>query len=84
LGPRLARLNRKPQPDGRGAAEDCARELFKEQLFFEQSVARTVREQQEKRLCGWSREPLKIEQSPDREMTDRARERRVVLAFLAV
>ena len=36
--------------------------LFKERLIYEQSAARTVREQQEKRSCGWSRQPLKIEQ----------------------
>jgi hypothetical protein len=36
--------------------------LFKEQLIYEQSAARTVREQQEKRPCGWSRQPLKLEQ----------------------
>ena len=34
--------------------------LFKE----EQSAARTVREQQEKRSRGWPRQPLKIEQLP--------------------
>ena len=62
--------------------KEAALLLFVEQLFYEQSAARTVREQQEKRSCGWSRQPLKIEQLPDREMTDRARERRVVLALL--
>jgi hypothetical protein len=36
--------------------------LFKEQLIYEQSAARTGREQQEKRSCGRSRQPLKIEQ----------------------
>jgi hypothetical protein len=36
--------------------------LFKEGLIYEQLAARTVREQQEKRPCGWSRQPLKIEQ----------------------
>jgi hypothetical protein len=36
--------------------------LFKERLIYEQSAARTVREQQEKRSCDWSRQPLKIEQ----------------------
>ena len=36
--------------------------LFKERLIYKQSAARTVREQQEKRSCGWSRQPLKIEQ----------------------
>ena len=36
--------------------------LFKERLIYEQSVARTVREQQEKRPCVWSRQLLKIEQ----------------------
>ena len=36
--------------------------LFKEQLIYEQSAARTVREQQEKQSSGWSRQPLKIEQ----------------------
>ena len=34
--------------------------LFKEQLIYEQSRARTAREQQEKRPCGWSRRPLKL------------------------
>jgi hypothetical protein len=37
-------------------------QLFKERLIYEQSAARTVREQQEKRTCLWSRQPLKIEQ----------------------
>ena len=32
------------------------------QPIYEQSAARTVREQQEKRSCGWSHQPLKIEQ----------------------
>jgi hypothetical protein len=36
--------------------------LFKEQLIYEQSATRTVREQQEKRSCGSTRQPLKIEQ----------------------
>ena len=36
--------------------------LFKEQLIFEQSTARTVGEQHENRTCGWSRQPLTIEQ----------------------
>jgi hypothetical protein len=35
--------------------------LFKELPIYEQSAARTVREQQEKRTCVWSRQPLKIE-----------------------
>jgi hypothetical protein len=37
-------------------------ELFKEQLIYEQSAARTVREQEEKRWCDWSCQPVKIEQ----------------------
>jgi hypothetical protein len=36
--------------------------LFIERLIYEQSVARTVREQQEKRSCVGSRQPLEIEQ----------------------
>ena len=36
--------------------------VFKEQPIYEQSVARTVREQQEKPTCVWPRQPLKIEQ----------------------
>ena len=39
-----------------------SRHLFKEQLIYEQSATRTVREQQENRTCVWSRQPLKIEQ----------------------
>jgi hypothetical protein len=35
---------------------------LKERLIYEQSAARTVREQPEKRSSGWSRQPLKIEQ----------------------
>ena len=42
--------------------KEAALLLFVEQLIYEQSAARTVREQQEKRSCGWSRQPLKIEQ----------------------
>jgi hypothetical protein len=41
-----------------------ARQLFKEGMIYEQSAAQTVREQQEKRSGGWSRQPLKIEQLP--------------------
>jgi hypothetical protein len=37
--------------------------LFKERLIYEQSAARTVREQQGKRSCDRSRQPLKIAQS---------------------
>jgi hypothetical protein len=37
-------------------------DLFKERLIYEQLAARTLREQQENRTCGWSRQPLKIEQ----------------------
>jgi hypothetical protein len=36
--------------------------LFKERLIYEQSAARTAREQQEKQPCRWLRQPLKIEQ----------------------
>jgi hypothetical protein len=36
--------------------------LFKERLIYEQSAPRTVREQQEKRPSGLSRQQLKIEQ----------------------
>ena len=36
--------------------------LFKERMIYEQSAARTVGEQQENRTCGWSRQPLTIEQ----------------------
>ena len=43
-------------------SEAAGSDLFEEQLIYEQSVARTVREQQEKRTCVWSRQPLKIEQ----------------------
>ena len=67
-----------------GVESGRALKLFKERLIYEESAARTVGEQQEKRSFGWSRQPLKIEQLPGREMTDRAGERRVVLAFLAV
>ena len=38
---------------------------FREQLIYEQSAARTVREQQQKRSCGGSRQPLKIAQSSE-------------------
>jgi len=31
-------------------------------MIYEQSAARTVREQQENRTSDWSRQPLKIEQ----------------------
>ena len=41
---------------------DVSDVVFKEQPIYEQSAPRTVREQQEKRSCGWSRQPLKIEQ----------------------
>jgi hypothetical protein len=34
--------------------------LFKEGPIYEQSAARTLREQQEKQSCRWSRQPLKI------------------------
>src|ERR1700730_4560929 len=37
-------------------------ELFVFHPIYEQSAARTVREQQEKRSCVGSRQPLKIEQ----------------------
>jgi hypothetical protein len=40
----------------------ASRQLFKEQPIYQQSEARTVREQREKRSCGWSRQLLKIEQ----------------------
>jgi hypothetical protein len=39
-----------------------SKEELRAQLIYEQSAARTVREQQEKRTCAWSRQPLKIEQ----------------------
>ena len=35
--------------------------LFKERMIYEQSAARTVGEQQEKRPSGLSRQPVKIE-----------------------
>jgi hypothetical protein len=35
---------------------------FKEQPIYEQSAAQTLREQQQKRPCGSTRQPLKIEQ----------------------
>jgi hypothetical protein len=38
------------------------RPLFKEQLIYEQSATRTPPEQQQKRSCRWSRQPLKIDQ----------------------
>jgi hypothetical protein len=37
-------------------------DLFKEQPIYEQSAARTAREQQEKQVCVWRRQPLNIEQ----------------------
>jgi hypothetical protein len=40
--------------------KEAALSLFVEQPIYEQSAARTVREQQEKRSCGWSRQPLKL------------------------
>ena len=41
---------------------DVSDVVFKEHLIYKQSAVRTVREQQEKGSCGWSRQPLKIEQ----------------------
>jgi Family of unknown function (DUF5681) len=55
-----------PRPNAaRSGISACARgaaRLFEEQLIYEQSAARTVREQEEKRWCDWSCQPLKIEQ----------------------
>ena len=44
------------------AAHRPSLRLFKEHLIYEQSTARTAREQQEKGWCDWSHRPLKIEQ----------------------
>ena len=53
--------NRPPSgPWPKRSCRSC--ELFKERLIYEQSTARTVGEQQEKRPSGLSRRPLKIEQ----------------------
>jgi hypothetical protein len=45
-----------------GGVRSPSLSLFKERLIYEQSAPRTVREQQEKRPSGLSRQQLKIEQ----------------------
>ena len=46
----------------RHPTKDAATFIVQRTTIFEQSTARTVGEQQENRTCGWSRQPLTIEQ----------------------